>query len=520
MTKTDLVANVFDERSVERIRFVRALSPGSHVHISGICGTGTAAALSLLKQLGFRVTGSDKAFYPPMGELVRKMADGVFEGYAAENLAETPALVLIGNALSRGNPEVEYVLENNIPFASLPEVFSALLIGSREDCRTSIVVTGTHGKTTTAAILASFLDFAGRKPGYFVGGIPTSLPSNIRPPSVEMPSARRVVVIEGDEYDSAFFAKYSKFHCYRPDIAIITSLEFDHADIYNSIEEIEAEFNCFVRGLPADGMVLYCDTSERLVSLAEQWRASPEVLASVIPYGLSEQSPYHLKKRSQWQYQDIPRPRYGQKLECSFGDHELVLRTMLTGEHNALNVLVSAAVSRRLGVGDEELGDAAKAFTGVKRRQQVIAEIGGITAIEDFAHHPSAVATTIAGLKESYPGRRLVVVYEPRSNTSRRAFFQDAYATAFNAADSVVIRDVLDPGTYSKTESEISSLDVAKLVADINAQNIPAIAFASVPEILEYLKSELGRGDVVVLMSNGSFDGLPQKLPEVLGGSG
>lgn len=505
-----------DDASVERARFVASLPPGSHVHISGICGTGTSAVLSLLKQLGFRVSGSDKAFYPPMGPLVKRLADKVYIGYGAENLEETPDLVVIGNALSSDNPEVLEVFEQGIPFASMPEVFSALLIGSREDCPTSVVVSGTHGKTTTSAALATILEEAGRHPGYFIGGVPNELPSGIRPVSKELLLANRAVVLEGDEYDSAFFAKYSKFHNYRPDIAIVTSLEFDHADIYTSLEEIELEFTRFVRRIPSDGLILVCDQGESLAALTKAWEEDKSITAGIERYGLEETSEYRLLSRDPWQYQDIPEKHVGQQLRFSLLGTEVEAKTMLSGQHNALNLLACAAVARRLGVGDQELARGIREFTGVQRRQQTLLELAGITVLEDFAHHPSAVATTLQGLKESYPKKRLVAVFEPRSNTSRRGYFQNEYGRSFQAADLSIIKEVQDAGSYSGTNDEIVALDVEKVKKDIEATGGKAKSFAEVEGIRKFLLGELRSGDLVVLMSNGDFDGLSEILMNAL----
>ncbi len=507
-------AHELDEQSLARVNYVASLPKDAHIHISGICGTGTGAVLSLLKDLGFYVTGSDKAFYPPMGTIVKDLADKVYEGYSAENLSKRPDLIVVGNALPVENPEIQYLLEENLPYASMPEVFSALLIGEREFCKTSVVVTGTHGKTTTSAACAWILDYAKRKPGYFVGGVLHNLAKSIRAVSEDIPIDRRVVVLEGDEYDSAFFAKFSKFHSYRPDIAIITSLEFDHADIYHSIEDIEKEFSRFVRRIPKEGLLLVADASERLDALVEQWR--PEIAARIARYGECEESEYRLCKRTPWCYQELPEQRMGQSLELELQGHSLRLDTRLSGVHNAYNLLACAAVARELGVGESQLAEAVQLFDGVKRRQEVIAEISGITIIEDFAHHPTAVDTTLKGIRESYSPGRLVAVFDPRSNTSRRNYFQDEYGRAFASADLAVLREVQDAGSYSATEDTISLLDISKVLADISNQGTTAHAFLDIDLLKEFLVNELREGDVVVLMSNGSFEGLPQSLPTAL----
>ena len=497
-----------NEESLKRVEFVSTLPPGAHVHVSGVCGTGTAAVLSLLKQLGFKVTGSDKAFYPPMGELVRGLADKVFEGYRPENLNPRPDLVIIGNSLSLGNPEVEYVLEQKIPYASMPEVFSALLIGDREQCKNSVVVCGTHGKTTTTALIATMLDNALLKPGYFIGGKPVDLPSTIRTVSADIDPAKRVVVLEGDEYDSAFFAKWAKFQSYRPDIAVITSLEFDHADIYENIEQIESEFSNFIKLIPASGALVVCDDSGRLRKLAEGWKARGELKGELIFYGQSQSDQSRLLNRAS--------VIGGQEIVASVLGEEIKAKVKLSGPHNALNYLAAATVGKLLGLNQQQIETGLSAFHGVFRRQQLIFDVRGIKVIEDFAHHPTAVKVTLEGIKELYNPKRLIAVFEPRSNTSRRGFFQKEYAESFDAANQVVILEVANAGGYSKTAGEVKPLDVGLIARDLNAKGISATTYSTVGAIKTFLVDNLTEGDVVVLMSNGDFGGLPKELVAAL----
>ncbi len=499
------VSKELDQSSAERALYVGSLPRGAHIHVSGACGTGMASVLTLLKSLGFYVTGSDKAFYPPMGEVVRKTADKVYEGYSAQNFVDRPALVVIGNSLTRNNPEAEYVFANDIPFASMPEVFAGLLIGTRDHCPTSVVVSGTHGKTTTTAAVATLFDHSGWKPAYFVGGLPKDLPGGIRAIDPATPKERRIVVLEGDEYDSAFFAKYSKFHSYRPDIALITSLEFDHADIYENVEEIEIEFDRFVRRVPKEGAILVFDSGERLEKLIPKWRADTGIAGTVKTYGDKQNSDFRLLKRE-------PLGLAGQKLTFDLAGTTVECTTPLSGAQNAWNLLGVAAVGFLKGVTGEQISAGIAAFHGVLRRQDPLIEKNGITLLEDFAHHPTAVDLTLRGLSEMYPGRRLIAVFEPRSNTSRRGFFQKEYTAAFTAADIAIIQEVADAGGYSKTSAEIVALDVPKMVGDINAAGKIAVSRKTVDEILSYLKMEMRRGDVVVLMSNGDFGGLAPAL--------
>jgi len=512
MPTTISVSKELNQESIDRAAFVGTLPRGAHIHVSGACGTGMASVLTLLKTLGFYVTGSDRAFYPPMGELVRKTADKVYEGYSAGNLLERPALVVIGNSLSRNNPEVEYLLEHDLPFASMPEVFSGLLIGTREHCPTSIVVSGTHGKTTTTAAVATLFDHSGWKPAYFVGGVPKNLPGGMRTVDLSVPKERRVVVLEGDEYDSAFFAKYSKFHSYRPDIALITSLEFDHADIYESVEQIEVEFDRFVARVPKAGTILVFDSGERLKALVPKWRSDSKVAAPVKVYGEKHDSDFRLIRRE-------PLGISGQRLEMQLEELAVSCHTSLSGSQNAWNLLAAAAIGKIKGLTADQIAAGIESFQGVLRRQDPLFDANGITLLEDFAHHPTAVDLTLKGLSEMYPGRRLIAVFEPRSNTSRRGFFQQEYAKAFSAADVVVILEVADAGGYSGTSAEIVPLDVAKLVHEISAADKVAVSKKTTDEITAYLKKEVRCGDVIVLMSNGDFGGLAASLPAVLAAS-
>jgi len=502
-----------EQESARRIESVAGFKPPAHIHISGICGTGTAAVAILLKELGFRVTGSDKAFYPPMGDVVRGVADRIYSSYSKDNLVERPDLVVIGNALSRDNPEAEYVLAEKIPFASMPEVFAALLIGKRDHCKTSIVVSGTHGKTTTAAAIARMCDSAGRRPGYFVGGVPQDFPSGIRPVSTELPLEKRVVVLEGDEYDSAFFAKWAKFHSYRPDIAIVTSLEFDHADIYESIDEIVEEFNIFVRRVPATGVILVCDEGDRLSALVNGWQSDPSVTARIMRYGANPASEFRLIERTaQIDSADCG----GQQLKIQLGNEKVSVDVRLGGPHNALNLLATAAVGSIIGLSSEEICFGLAAFNGVVRRQQLLGDFDGVRLLEDFAHHPTEVRLTLQGFKENHPGRRLIAVFEPRSNTSRRSFFQEDYVSSFDAADLAVIQRVAQPGGYSGTSSPVIALDVDRLAENIESRGTPVKVFDAPGEIEEFVLTEARQGDVVVLMSNGAFGGLPASLTQKL----
>lgn len=500
--------SVLIAESKSRSEKLRTLAPGSHIHISGVCGTGMASVLQLLKALGFYVTGSDKAFYPPMGEIVRKTADKVFESYDAKHLTPKPDFVVLGNSLVKDNPEAVYARENEIPFASMPEVFSALLIGTREECPNSIVICGTHGKSTTTAATATMFESAGRKPGFFVGGISQNFDVSLRLVDKSIPVEKRAVILEGDEYDSAFFAKWSKFHSYRADIALLTSLEFDHADIYESIAQIEEEFTRLFRSIPDTGHIVICDQGKELGEAYLKWREA-NFAAPMYRYGMLENSDFRLVER-------IPEEG-GQRLRMAFpGGVQISTSTSLGGLYNALNLTGVAAVAHLSGLSPQEIDKGIAAFRGVLRRQQIIANVNNILVLEDFAHHPTAVDVTLEGIREQYPKRRLVAVFEPRSNSSRRALFQQPYVESFRHADLAVIQEVNTPAAFSGTSIPAGMLDVKKMVDDINAKGTDAYCFPEVSQIETFLKETLAPGDVVVLMSNGDFGGLMRSLPPKL----
>jgi UDP-N-acetylmuramate: L-alanyl-gamma-D-glutamyl-meso-diaminopimelate ligase len=510
----------FDSWSEQRIAALRAVPAGGHIHIIGICGTGTGALLQLLVELGYRVTGSDKAFYPPMGDIVKAVAAKVYEGYSEDSLTPTPDCVIVGNTAALSNPEVEAVLARGIPFCSMPEALSALLIGDREYCPCSIVITGTHGKTTTTTLTTWLFEVAGRQPAYFIGGVPDNFAKAIRPQAEKTPVASRVVLLEGDEYDSACFAKYSKFHAYRPDIVVITSLEFDHGDIFDSIEAIEREFNALVTRIPATGVVFVSDAYPRLVELAQSWKNSSEVKAQIVSYGTAANSEVQMTARELLPAEVVAGSSSSaaesrQRITAQIFGQSLVLETSLSGEHNAQNLLVASAVAQRCGVHDAAIIEAAASFTGVKRRQQLIYDAGGVRVIEDFAHHPTAIDKTLAGLREKLSPQRLIAVFDPRSNTSRRHFFQESFARSFSQADVAIIRTIEQLPSYSATGA-IVQLDVERLVNDISASGVKAQVCKDAQEILAVLAAAVQPGDVIVVMSNGAFEGLPQSLPEML----
>jgi UDP-N-acetylmuramate: L-alanyl-gamma-D-glutamyl-meso-diaminopimelate ligase len=509
----------FDKSAEGRIEYIRNLEKGSHIHISGVCGTGTGAVLSLLKQLGFYVTGSDKAFYPPMGEVVKATADIIYEEFSESNLYNKPALVVVGNALSRGNPEVEYVIAQGLPFCSMPEVFSALLIGTREECPTSVVVSGTHGKTTTSSIIASVLADAGMSPGYFIGGVLTGnvLKGSVRSFSRELPVSQRVVVLEGDEYDSAFFAKYSKFHCYRPDIAVVTNIEFDHADIFENLDAIKEEFKGFVKRVPKAGAVIVCADSLDAHALVKEVLASSPAAPAIISYGSIEGATVQLVDRKNWVYQHVPEIRQGQILTYRYKGEQIQVKTKLSGLHNALNIGAALSVCFFIGLKKEIILKGIHAYHPVKRRQQIIIEKNGMVLIEDFAHHPTEVKATLEGIREVYPKKRLVAVFEPRSNTSRRAFFRDEYKRALSLADVIVIKEVESSIiAYSGVAASTPLFEVSELAGLLEHTGKIVFYNKNIEALVDFIDSNRTKEDVIIVMSNGDFGGIISKIKELI----
>jgi UDP-N-acetylmuramate: L-alanyl-gamma-D-glutamyl-meso-diaminopimelate ligase len=497
-----------------RSQIARELPKGSHVHLGGICGTGMASVAQLLKMLGFKVTGSDKAFYPPMGEVVRKTADKIYEGYDPKNLDERPDLYVVGNNLGKTNPEVLRVLEGKIPYVSMPELFQGLLIGTREECPTSIVVTGTHGKSTTTAAVASLLESVGRKPGFFVGGMPKNFTSSIRPVDQSLPLQDRIVVLEGDEYDSAFFAKWSKFHSYRADIVILNALEFDHGDIYESLDQIIAEFDGLVSRMPKGTTVLICDEGENLDTLAKKWSDTTEV--TVERFGSNMSSRFQLVSR-----ESIPDPKSTvgaqlQKLTLHLDEVQIETVTPMSGKYNALNILAACAACILAGISAKELAQAIPKFEGVVKRQEILKEAKGILVLQDFAHHPTAIAAALEGLRETYPNKRIIAVYEPASATARRQYYQEMYPKAFQLADVAIIKAVQDPGSYSKFGGELQALDVEKVVADIQKNNQQAFVGTDSNECLKILQNTIQPGDLICFMTNSDFGGIVGRFVQEL----
>ena len=459
------------------------------IHIMGICGTAMAAMAGMLKERGFNISGSDSQVYPPMSDFLEQIGIYPFSGYKPENLAAEPDLVIVGNVITKINPEAQALAQRGIPYISMPQALGHFFI----DTRRSLVLAGTHGKTTSSSILASALYDQGVDPTFMIGGILRKFNSNFRIGNGPF------FVAEGDEYDTAFFDKVSKFLHYRPEVAVITSLEFDHADIFDDLEAIKDSFRKFVNLLPANGLIIANFDDENVVEIIENapcpvqsygisagcdWRIDP--VSYVSGY---TRFPLHFKERF-------------------FADVEI----QNPGIHNCMNATAVAAIMHHLGFTAENILSSLRGFSGVKRRQEIRGIVDEITVIDDFAHHPTAVRETLKALKQAYPKNRLIAVFEPRTNTSRRAFFQQEYVSSFFSADLSLIREPEPTKTIDKNDRFSSAL----LTQDLRHRNQQAQSFSETDHILSYLKDAARSGDVIAILSNGGFDNIHDRLLTML----
>ena len=459
------------------------------IHLSAVCGTAMASLAGLLREQGHEVTGSDENVYPPMSTQLAALGIPIRSPYAEANVPADADLVVIGNALSRGNPEVEVVLERRQRYTSAPAVLADEFLRPRR----SLVVAGTHGKTTTTSLLAFLLYEAGLDPSFLVGGVPVDFERSYRI------GRGPHFVIEGDEYDCAFFDKRPKFVHYLPNVAVIGNVEFDHADIYPDLAAVQLAFTRLILMVPRSGLVVAGTESPALVEMIGRARCRVET------FGLHE--------GADWRAVDVRSGADGARFRLLLrGEDRGEVHLALAGEHNVRNALAALAVASAEGVALERAAAALARFGGVKRRLEVRGEAGGVTVYDDFAHHPTAVAVTLQALRAVGGGGRLVAVFEPRSYTSRTKVFQDAFARAFSAADRVVIAAAHLPGKVPERQ-RLSEQD---LVDGIRRHGIRADFIATVPEIVADLATNLRPGDRVAILSNGGFGGIHEKLLEAL----
>jgi len=460
-----------------------------HVHLIGVCGTAMASLAAMMKQRGFRVTGSDAAAYPPMSDFLAAHSIPVVEPYSEANLKPRPDMVIVGNAISRGNPELEHVLDQRILMRSLPQVLQEYFLRGREP----IVVAGTHGKTTTTSMLAWIFETAGLKPSFLIGGIAENFNS-----SFTVRQGKHFIV-EGDEYDTAFFDKGPKFLHYMPDAVVLTSVEFDHADIYPDLDAVKTAFQRLVNLIPRRGVLVAWDASLNIDDCIGR------AYSRVERYGFSD--------NADWQIREM-RFEPGRTTWAVFrkGERWADFEFALAGDYNVLNATAAAAMASGYGIAPETIYSALLTFKSVKRRLEVKAEVNGITIIDDFAHHPTAIAGTLRALRTVYPGRRLWAIFEPRSNTLRRKVFEGDLIKSLAQADQVVLASVYRADAIP----EAQRLSVGAVVEGLLRAGKPARELADADAIVAGIAPELRSGDVVAILSNGGFGGIYDKLPQRL----
>jgi UDP-N-acetylmuramate: L-alanyl-gamma-D-glutamyl-meso-diaminopimelate ligase len=450
------------------------------LHFLGICGTAMGSVAAALRDRGFSVTGSDENVYPPMSTFLEKKDVALQEGYRAENIPADVDVVVIGNAIKRGNPEVEAVLNRKLFYLSLPEVLKDYFLRGRHN----LVVTGTHGKTTTTALLAWIMETAGHKPGYLIGGLPKNLGQGARL------NDSKYFVIEGDEYDTAFFDKRSKFIHYLPELVIVNNIEFDHADIFNNLDEIKLSFRRLLNVVPQNGMVLLNGDDHNCVEVARN------CLAQMIEVGFSENCAQRIR--------DAMYSSDGSRFKL--GDDSFDIS--LIGEFNVRNAAMAATAARFYDVPSAKIRAALKSFSGIARRQEVRGEARGVKVIDDFGHHPTAIGQTLHALRQRYHGHRIWAIFEPRSNTTRRAVFQQQLPDALKVADGVFIAQVAKLEQIPQEER----LKPEAVVDAIAAAGRPAFYEKNADAIVDRIVPMLQRNDIVAVFSNGGFDNIHEKL--------
>jgi UDP-N-acetylmuramate: L-alanyl-gamma-D-glutamyl-meso-diaminopimelate ligase len=455
-----------------------------HVHLIAICGTGMGSLAGMLKASGYHVSGSDQNVYPPMSTWLTEQGIVPYAGFAPPHL-DGADLVIVGNAVSKTNPEVVAMLERGIPYRSFPQALAEFFIRDRH----SLVVAGTHGKTTTTALLAWVLTSAGRDPGAMIGGWAKNFDGNFRVGNGHF------VAVEGDEYDTAFFDKGPKFLHYRPRTAILTSIEFDHADIYRDLAHVVSAFERFVDLIPPDGLLVAA--------------AGDDIVARVAQRSASRVETYGFGAGSDWSAESLQAREGGVSFDvCRAGARFGRFDLPLIGRHNVLNALAVSAAAHGAGLNAGEIAEGFRTFRGIKRRQDVIGVANDVVVMDDFAHHPTAIRETLAAVKMGYPARQLWAIFEPRSATSRRAVFQTQFAEAFDLADHVVIAE---PFASDKLPAD-QRLDARRLVDDLGRRGVHAACLPTADDIVRAVAPQIQPGDVVCVMSSGGFDGIHAKL--------
>lgn len=458
-----------------------------HIHLMGICGTGMSSLAGILKKSGYEISGSDENIYPPMSLFLRDMKIPVLKGYKPENLHPVPDLVIVGNVITAHNPEARELARLKIPYLSMPQALRKYAMQGKK----SIVIAGTHGKTTTSSLVSWIMQESGQDPGFMIGGIPANFNSGFKL------GDGPYFIIEGDEYDTAFFDKGPKFLHYDPWITILTSIEFDHADIFHDLEHVLKAFRNLIDLIPSDGLLI-ANGDDPLV-LAEIKRAK----CPFVTYGLSA--------GNQWRAEALGFQDDFTRLRIIKGGRKhMDLRTPLYGKHNISNILSAMALSEFLSLPVSDIYRASENFRGVKRRQEIRGIKAGITVMDDFAHHPTAVKETITAVKERFWDHRLIAVFEPRSNSSRRRVFQDVYPGSFDPADLIFIPE---PKMLEKIPPE-ERFSSRKLVDSLISRGKKAFYSPDTDHLIEEITRILATGDIVLIMSNGSFDNIHERLLE------
>ncbi|HWF43816.1 MAG TPA: UDP-N-acetylmuramate:L-alanyl-gamma-D-glutamyl-meso-diaminopimelate ligase [Candidatus Kapabacteria bacterium] len=460
------------------------------IYFIGICGTAMGNGALLLRALGHEVGGSDDNIYPPMSLLLAEQGIAILPGYVAKNLEWNPDIVVIGNAMSRGNEEVETVLDRRIPYTSLPELLKREVIQGK----TSIVVTGTHGKSTTSSLMAWTLESAGRHPSFLIGGVPENFHQGYQAsPQSEF------VVLEGDEYDTAFFDKRSKFFHYLPSTLIVNNIEFDHADIFNSVEEIKLAFKRLTNLVPRNGLIIANGDDSNVIDVLQNSSAP------VWTFGISHNVNVRAVDIRYTDHSSIFTIR-------AIGHPEATLEIPMLGEFNVRNALAVTAAALHHGLSFEEIQQAFTTFKSIKRRLEFKGEFGGVTVYDDFAHHPTAIRETLHALRQRYPKERVIAIFEPRSNTTRRNIFQKELAECFADANVVFISQIARLHLLKEDER----LDPQQVMNDLRAQRKDAYYLPDPPSIVAQVAKIAKPGDVVIVMSNGSFGGIHDLLKQEL----
>ena len=455
-----------------------------HFHFIGICGTAMGSVAAALQNRGYTITGSDQNVYPPMSDFLIKNNINVSVGHDENNIPDKVDLVVVGNAMSRGNVEVESVLNRKIPYTSLPELIKRYFLQGKRN----IVITGTHGKTTTSSIIAHLLNDNGLNPNLMIGGIPLDIGEGGRFTESEF------FVIEGDEYDTAFFDKRSKFVHYMPEIVVVNNIEFDHADIFNNIEEIKLSFKRMLNIVPENGIVFVNGDDNDAVEVTENCRAP------VIKVGANEDCDFKIENLNL------------ESFNSSFSIKDNSYQLPMDGEFNVRNAAMAIAVSDFLNIDQKNIIESVSKFSGIARRQELRGEEKNIKVIDDFGHHPTAIAATIGALKQRYPDSKIWAIFEPRSNTSRRNLLQSELEDSLSQADGVIISEV--PNPEKVLDGEL--LDVESVIENLSSRGKEAFIGLSSDDIVNKLIPLTSSGDTIVVLSNGGFGGIHEKLLEAL----